>query len=233
MSNFKIIKNWFYRLSELSDFEIQIWDNLFVTFFDDLKIEKNINISIWENTNLSIFWFLEQWENSVLKIVQNKPSSKLELRYLLLSDWIDKQDSGLKTKIKSSINANFCESDVKILSIAWNHWSIDLDWIIEISKWIEKVKWNLLEQNLFLGSKWQIKWIPTLLVKSNDVEASHACKIERISDEELFYLKSRWVNNDKSISMLLEAKVHNIFSSLEIKDKIFYDELMDKILSKF
>ncbi|MBT3727553.1 hypothetical protein HOG21_08115 [bacterium] len=33
--------------------------------------------------------------------------------------------------------------------------------------------------------------MPTLLVRSDDVKASHSCKMERISDEKLFYLRSR------------------------------------------
>ncbi|MDR2640471.1 MAG: SufD family Fe-S cluster assembly protein [Candidatus Peribacteria bacterium] len=32
---------------------------------------------------------------------------------------------------------------------------------------------------------------PKLLVESNDVKASHSCKIERINKDKMFYLASR------------------------------------------
>ena len=41
------------------------------------------------------------------------------------------------------------------------------------------------EENIFLGENGVIKWIPSLLVATKDVKASHALKIEKISDDDL------------------------------------------------
>ena len=75
-----------------------------------------------------------------------------------------------------------------------------------------------------------MKWIPTLLVRSDDVEASHSCKIEKISEKNLFYLKSRWIDEKDAHILLLEANVKSIFSCLSMIDNIFYESLINKIV---
>ena len=169
-----------------------------------------------------------------LKIIQEKDNSDLKLNYLLLSfPHPDKgRLGGVSAKIESVIKANFVKSDVAIISIVWNWWVIDLDWIIKIEEGIEKVDWNLIEENIFLWDSWIVKWIPTLLVSSSDVQASHACKMERISDEKLFYLRSRWLGRQNALNMIIEAKIENLFSCLRMYDKDFYEETMENILGK-
>lgn len=72
--------------------------------------------------------------------------------------------------------------------------------------------------------------MPTLLVKSNEVEASHACKIEKIPEDDLFYLRSRGLDKNFATYILIESKVKNIFSFLESQD--FYEDFVEKTLEK-
>lgn len=222
----KITKNWFYKLSEFNTDKILIWDDLNISIFDDLNV--NIEIDIWKKSKVEYFWIINNKENVEISFVQNKIWSELNVRYLILSS----EENKLKAKIYSCLDADYTKSDVNIISIVWNNWFIDLDWIVQINKWIKKVEWFLSEENIFLWTKWKIKWIPTLLVRSNDVKASHACKMERISDEQLFYLRSRWINKDDSLKIMLEAKTKNHFSSLEKIDEEFYGELVKTILKE-
>lgn len=226
-----ITKNWFYKLSELKTNNIIIEDNIIVSLFDDLN--EYIDIEIWESSRLDFFGFHEssdvkQCKTSKVSVKQCKTGSKLKINYLIL--WNKKEV--LKKEIISDINASNVKSDVKILSIIMNDWYVDLDWVIRINKGVEKVDWNLVEDNLFLGDNWKIKWIPTLLVRSDDVKASHACKMERISDEKLFYLRSRWVGKENALSMMIEAKIKSLFSCISMLDNTFYEELVDNIIKK-
>jgi len=221
-----IIQNWFYKLKKLDSSKITIWDNLVVSFFDYLNQE--IDIEIWENSRVEFYSVLKNREDSKINFVQNKPNSYLKVSALLLS----RANEKVRAKIYSEIAANHTKSDVKIISIIWNNGLVDLDWIIQISEWVEKVDWNLVEENLFLGNTWKVKWIPTLLVRSDDVKASHACKMERISDEKLFYLRSRWIWRENALSMMIEAKIKDLFSCISMLDNKFYWELIDSILRK-
>ena len=222
----KIIRNWFYKLSELEIGDIIIEDDLIVSIFDDLN--NNIDIIIWENSRVEFYSVLENKDDFRINFIQDKNNSDLKVHYLLLS----KDNIKLKARIHSDINSDFVKSDIKILSIIWNNWFIDLDWIIQINKWIKKVDANLIEENLFLGNSWKVKWIPTLLVRSDDVKASHACKMERISDEKLFYLRSRGVDKDNALSIMIEAQIKNLFKCISMLDSNYYEDLIATILLK-
>ena len=223
MSN--ITKNWFYKLSDFSEENITIEKNIVAVFFDDWNQIKNIEL--WENSIVEIYWYLNKEEDFNINIYQNEENSKLRLRYLLNSN-----NNKLKSKIFSKISSNNSISDVKIISIVWENWFVDIDWIIEIDKGVKWVKWHLIEENLFLWSTWKVKWIPTLLVGSDDVEASHSCKMERISDEKLFYLRSRWIGKENAVNMMIEAYIKDLFWCLELVDNDFYHKLTEEILLK-
>lgn len=219
-----IKENGFYLLSNLNSWKIEIWDWVVATFFDDWH--SDIDVCIWEWSNIEFYWFLKGDNIHNINFYQNSNSSKLKVNYLLVSY----DSSEIKSKIYSKILSNSSNVDIHILSLVWNEWIIDIDWIVEIDKWFHKIKWHLLEENIFLWSKWKIRWVPTLLVRSDDVEASHACKIEKINDEELFYLRSRWLKKSDSVSMLIESKIKILFSCLSMIDKSFYWELLEEIL---
>lgn len=221
-----ITKNWFYKLSEFKSANITIENDLVVSLFDDLN--NNIEIKIWENTKVEFYSVLEDRNDFKIHFIQEKQNSDLKVNYLLLS----KDNIKVKAKIFSELSADFTKSDLNIVSLIWNAGFIDLDWIISINDWIKKVDANLVEDNLFLWNNWKIKWIPILLVRSDDVKASHACRMERISDEKLFYLRSRWINRENALSVMIEAKIRSLFLCLSILDNDFYEELIEDILEK-
>lgn len=221
----KIEKNWFYRLSELWEFStLEIWNDLEVTIFDEGKSNKEI--LIWENSKVKICGFLENENDYTSFVRQVWNGSEIEIKYLLLS----KNSVKTRAKIHSRIEANDSRSEVFISSICGDFGEIDLDWIIELAPNFKQMAWHLVEENIFLWDKWKIRWIPTLLVKSNEVEASHACKIEKISEEDLFYLRSRGMDKTFASYVLVESKAKNIFSFLEWQD--FYEDFVNDVMEK-
>ena len=218
----QITKSWFYNLEdfwEISRFEISDW--LKIIALDNWKTSKEI--IVWKDVDLKICWFLEKEENYEIVFRQIWEKSNLEVNYLNLA----KDSEKIKAKIHSKIESNFSQSDVFVSSICWDNWEVDLDWIIELAPNFRKMAWHLTEENIFLWDKGRVRWIPALLVKSNEVEASHACKIEKISEEDLFYLRSRWIDKQNASFILVESKVKNIFKNEEI-----YPDLIEKILWK-
>ncbi len=86
------------------------------------------------------------------------------------------------------------------------------------------------ERHIFLGLGGKIRGIPALVVHSDDIEASHALAIDRISDEELFYLRSRGFNRDDATGLLLDGAVSAIFSGLSELDEKMYNNCKEKVL---
>lgn len=221
----QITKSWFYNLEdfwEISRFEISDW--LKIIALDNWKTSKEI--IVWKDVDLKICWFLEKEENYEIVFRQIWEKSNLEVNYLNLA----KNSEKIKAKIHSKIESNFSQSDVFVSSICWDNWEVDLDWIIELAPNFRKMAWHLTEENIFLWDKGRVRWIPALLVKSNEVEASHACKIEKISEEDLFYLRSRWIDKQNASFILIESKVKNIFKNMENEE--IYPDLIEKILWK-
>lgn len=229
----KIIKNGFYCLKKMKEEEeeenekkekIIISSNLRVSIFDNRS--KSLDIEIWENSKLDFFCVIN-WDRNTdknfvnINFIQKEVNSYLNVRCLLLS-----KNNTLNTKIYSNLWANEVKSDVRILGIVWEKWFINLDWILQIDEGIKRVVWNLKEDNLFLWNTWKINWIPTLLVRSSDVKASHSCKIERISDEKLFYLRSRWIWKENVLNMMIYSYINELFSQLELIDKKFFDDFL-------
>jgi Fe-S cluster assembly scaffold protein SufB len=64
------------------------------------------------------------------------------------------------------------------------------------------------------------------------MEAGHACRMERISDEKLFYLRSRGVGRENALRIMLEAKIKDLFKNLQDFDEAFYNEILELCIEK-
>lgn len=113
--------------------------------------------------------------------------------------------------IKSSFEASHATSEIHILSLADTGGEVLLDSAIDIKEGTTNVIGKLKERHIFLGSSGKIRGIPALVVHSDDIQASHALAIDRISDEELFYLRSRGFSRDDSTSLVLDGSISEIF----------------------
>ena len=242
-----ITKNWFYNISELlsspstpkerglggEEEKISIWDNLQVAIFDDTKnspLQRGARggvFTIWENSTLEYFsFFAEEWIYNK-HFICDKNNSKVIVKALIYSE-----NHTIESTITWELAVNNTESYTDILSFAWENGEIKLDWILKIGSALQNVKWRLDEENIFLWESGKISGIPTLLVATNDVEASHSCRMEKISDEKLFYLRSRGVWKENALQMMIEAKIKNLYRCLEMYDRDFYREIIDTILKK-
>lgn len=215
----KITKTWYYKSSELKEKNIFIWDNINVFIFDDFSLLENIEV--WSNSFLEYYSdFSKDWDYKK-NIIINWEKSKVKVRSLIYSE-----NNKVKVKVFWNIKSSLSKLDMKILSFAWENWNINLDWILKIDWKIKEVEWYLNEENIFLWNKWKISWIPTLLVETNDVKASHSCTMEKIGTEQLFYLRSRGIPRDESLQMTIEAKIRSLFKCFEMIDKEKYYNLI-------
>ncbi len=57
------------------------------------------------------------------------------------------------------------------------------------------------------------------------MEAGHAARIERVSDEKLYYLRARGIPKDDATVMMIESSVAGLIEGLE-------EQYQEKVLSK-
>lgn len=214
----------FYKLEDIQWDTIVIQDGLRVCIFDTL--ENMPNFEIWNNVKFHYFSYFSNGENVKKHFkIQGKGSD------VMIRSFHYSFGNALKISMTGELKESLSKLDMHIVSIVWDNGNIDIDGIVQINENIEKVEWYLKQQNIFLGNTGKIRWIPTLLVRSNDVRASHGCNIEKISDTELFYLRSRGLEKSIALRVMIESYIRNAFWYLEQVDTDFYHHLVDKIAS--
>jgi Fe-S cluster assembly scaffold protein SufB len=69
-------------------------------------------------------------------------------------------------------------------------------------------------------------------VHSNDVSASHGCKIERLDDKKLFYAMSRGLTREQSVALFVDAYIGRLFGDIDVTQCDRYDMVIDKIYER-
>lgn len=181
-------------------------------------------VIISHNTKLRWFSIVSGQNKYALQFVTE--SGESIVRILLLASTNEK----LETTLHSTLSHSNTLTNIHILSLVGESGIIELNGTVQIDSNIQKVKGHILEENIFLGSKGNIRGIPSLLVHSDDVEAGHAARIERVSDEKLYYLRSRGIPKDDATVMMIESSVAGLLEWLEEK---YQDVIREQVMKLF
>ncbi len=146
--------------------------------------------------------------------------------------FVGSQDSVTKSTITGALRASHTTSDMYLLSLLWNHSNIHVDGSVDIGPSIIKASGHLMEENLILGEKIKIKTLPMLDVRSNDVSASHGCKIDKVDAHKLFYMTSRWIKQTDANKLIVEWYVTNILEHFKKIDEETIKQLQTMIVQK-
>ncbi len=220
----KLTENKLYFSKDLES-ELHISDGVDAIIYDEQDILKCVTFG--KGASLKYFGYFEQEALFEKHFLIHGEESKCEVFALLSSKW-----EKITAKIDGELAANKTFLDINIVSFVSDSWIIDLDGIVNIIEGVEKVEWYLVEENIFLGSTGKVRGLPTLLVHSNDVKASHACNMQRISDDTLFYLRSRGLPREDATILLLESYISKIFGELEQEDQELYNDIKLRILER-
>jgi Fe-S cluster assembly protein SufD len=88
---------------------------------------------------------------------------------------------------------------------------------------------RLEERVLLLSPEAKVETIPNLEIEADDVKASHAATIARLSDEELFYLQTRGFKKSQGIALLLDAFILSQLAHLpESKERTSLEKALRK-----
>jgi len=210
-------------ITTAQDTELHIEDGIHAVIFDTQSFLRKVTFG--KNSKLTYFGHFTQegeydklfdltWENSRADI------------YSLLSS----SGENIQAKLHGKVAQDWAYLDMNIVSFVSNGGVIDLDGIVDIIADVAGVEGYLVEENIFLGTSGKVRGLPTLLVHSNDVKASHACNMERISDDKLFYLRSRGLPKDDATVLMLQSYIAKIFEKLWEYDEEMYDNLQSQIL---
>ncbi len=219
-----LTENKLYMSSDIQS-HVHIADWVSARIYDEAdKLEQ---VTFGKGASLKYFGYFETEATFNKHFLINGMDSRCEVFALLSSTW-----EKITSKINGELSASWAFLDMNIVSFVSDGGIIDLDGIVHITEWIEKVEWYLVEENIFLWTTGKVRGLPTLLVHSNDVKASHACNMERISDDKLFYLRSRGLPREDATVLMLESYIAKIFGDLEEQHEELYNDVKERILER-
>jgi len=191
--------------------------------------ENDFSTEIVKNKSEYIDIFSSEWKKEI--IINND----VDFNYLVISDspdifisintnwdkttskifWIFYSSSSpTKAKVEFNLNNDNSKTEIYLLSITKENQHISVDWSINMARWVKKASGILLEDNLVFWDNVSIKTKPILNIYSNDVQASHWARIEKVDAEKMFYLSSKWI-------------------SLSVAEKLILDWYIDYVLNHF
>jgi hypothetical protein len=218
IKNNYISKTWFYIIDDNSPSVIDIQENIYVSLLV-INTKKPITINIESNSKVEFFGFFYDSCPSKILINQLNDWSSLNFKSLFFNEKND-----LSCTIKSYVSSNNSSSNLDIIWMVEDK-KLSIDSTIEIENWYSWIDAHLDIENIFIWEGGSIKSLPVLLVRSDDIKASHSSKTHKISENKKFYLKSRWLTEKEANFMLLESYFVKIFRCVWMIDKIMYEKL--------
>ena len=191
-----------------------LWDNsekakikLYENQKDDFHIipQWNSNIKFWaiiKNSEITFNFDLEN-EDSILECYFLLPAIK---------------DQNTHLNIQTNFRAKNTKVWITVIALASDKASITLNGNLHIKKDIQDVEAKLYEETLLIWNANYISLIPWLRVDSPNVIASHWAKIQRISPDRIFYMQSRWLDQNNAINMIINSYSEQIIDKLELDE---------------
>ncbi|PIP89945.1 MAG: Fe-S cluster assembly protein SufD [Bdellovibrionales bacterium CG12_big_fil_rev_8_21_14_0_65_38_15] len=102
---------------------------------------------------------------------------------------------------------------------------------LEIAKDAQKVDASQLNKNLVLSKKAHVDTRPQLLVHADDVKCAHGATVGQLSPEEVFYLRSRGINQQRAQKILCHAFASDAI--LRIKSEVIRHWVNDLLFENF
>jgi len=177
--------------------------------------------------------FDQDWEFFLILI-----NSEIEMSIKILSKnlkisclTIWENDTSNKVNIKWIIENSSTKLNIFLWNLMFDNSSVVIDWDIEITKNIKNISGHLMEETIILWKNTKVSTKPLLHIDSNEIEASHWAKIEKISTEKKFYLKSKWLSEKSANKLIVGGYIDSFFGkSLTKNDEI--KKIRTRILEK-
>lgn len=182
-------------------------DQVIVDQFTNFSGTKNISLEKNTKTHYLIIWNTSQMD---LQITTAGEGAELHLYGLFFAD--AKKET--KVKVSFDIAHSHTQAQLHLISFIQDERKVETDGAITILPNIQKIQSHLLEENIILGNKISIKAKPILNISSNDVQASHGAKIEKIDAEKLLYMTSRGLTPEQAQALVVNWYLNHIADQL-------------------
>lgn len=168
-----------------------------------------------------IFWIDRAGERNI-EVRLDSISSEANILGLVLAD--ENAEILLKTfQIHTSPRT---KSNLLIKSILGGRSKFHFEGIIKVNKKAQLTDAYQRNENLILSDEAKAESKPALEILANDVRCTHSATVSHLDNEQLFYLESRGLPENKSQLVLIESYLSPILE--KIKEKKIKDYLIHR-----
>lgn len=192
-----------------------------IYYLNQQKNDVKITLNSWTKSKFLIINI-----DAELKIdFDQQPDSETEIQIVNIH-----RQNKTKSICTSILNAG-SKSNIYILSLLTKWSDIVVDGNIYMAPGAIWSSGHLLEENLVLDPDVRIFAKPVLDVQNSQVSASHAAKISKIDNKNLFYMMSRGLSREQATEIILDGYINKIIDKLTLADEE-KEELKKLILVK-
>ena len=194
---------------------------------EDLTLEKNsslklvlinpnkdISIKLKENSELNLITIQTKETSSNIKVNLLEKESRINLIGFIKSK--NRETYNLHTEIIHNAPRTF--SDIKTRSILEDESKVFNSGLIKIEKNAKKSQGYEKIDMLILSEKSLAKPIPNLEIKNHDVKCSHGATTGKINKDQIFYLMSRGLSEEKSKRLIIGGYFEPLLNSINNKN---------------
>lgn len=175
----------------------------------DKSEDLNLKIILEDNTSLDIYDFNTHNKKTIIEVEQNN-NTKFNYYHTFKID----HDYEFTYNANLLGNNNINNITISGVAIGFAHMFVD-------GKVKENTKGNELNENIkVLTTKGKAFISPMLHVSALDVIANHNTAISNIREDELFYLKSKGIDEEEAISLIEDGYLYGIFKNTEFYEFI-------------
>lgn len=149
-------------------------------------------------------------------------NSNLAINSLVMP--VDKEVCDTRTWLEH--NKGYCNSRQLHKTIVNDKGRAVFNGLINVAQHAIKTDGQMTNNNLLLGKLSEVDTKPQLEIYADDVKCSHGATIGRIDDEQLFYLRSRGINEQAAQQMIIYA------FAAELTEAISDETIREQVLAR-
>jgi len=161
----------------------------------------------------SVFSIGAAWSRTEINTCYSGEMAETRLQGVLLAD--DQQTSDIHLDIKH--NRPACQSDTNFRGLLHGSGRIVFDGRILVAKDAQKTEAHLANNNLMLSREAEVDTKPQLEILADDVKCSHGTTVGEIDEQQVFYLRSRGVDEARARLLLSLGFVAELIEQVAVE----------------
>ncbi len=223
---------YLHNLKSESNLNFELLENavLYLSFFVDSTLENvKINANLGKNSKIVVYFADFSVQKNKLEATINLNDEGATCEWHLASLSSNKDNKDIVVNIYHNHPSTFCRIDN--YGVCKDEGKLQFSGISYILKGCHQSKSHQNAKIVVFDNNCVAKAKPILKIDENDIEASHAASVGKVSDEHIFYLTSRGLNLEEAKMLITLGYLKPILKGFNESIQNEIDSLIERRLS--